>query len=107
MDRVGSLSKGRLLAVFFSLFMVILINVVVCNAYAGSESAPKVLLIPRGETSLYVDSALTKEVVVMISMLEEAGFEVVVASNLGQPFVGSTVTLKPDLKLADWNWLTM
>ena len=44
---------------------------------------------------------LTKEVGVMMSMLEEAGFEVVVASGSAQPLVAQTTTLQPDLKLAD------
>jgi len=44
---------------------------------------------------------LTNELGVMISMLEEAGFQVVVASASGQPFVGPTTTVETDLKLAD------
>jgi putative intracellular protease/amidase len=44
---------------------------------------------------------LTKEVNVMTRMLEDAGFEVQVASVSGQPIVGTATTLKPDLKLAD------
>lgn len=44
---------------------------------------------------------LTKEVGVMVSMIEKAGYKVVVASASGQPLVGRTTTLKPDLKLAD------
>ena len=37
----------------------------------------------------------------MVSLLEKAGLKVVVATVTGQPLVGSTTTLKPDLKLAD------
>ena len=44
---------------------------------------------------------LTKEVGVMVSMLEKAGYKVVVASASGQPITGGATTLKPDLKLAD------
>jgi putative intracellular protease/amidase len=44
---------------------------------------------------------LTNEVGVMTSLLEKAGYKVIVASASGQPLVGSTTTLKPDLKLAD------
>lgn len=44
---------------------------------------------------------LTKEVGVMKSTLEKAGFTVVVASVSGQLISGGTATLKPDMKLAD------
>ena len=44
---------------------------------------------------------LTEEVAVMVSMLEKAGYEVVVASASGEPITGGTTTLTPDLKLAD------
>jgi putative intracellular protease/amidase len=44
---------------------------------------------------------LTQEVGVMMSMLQKAGFKVVVASPSGQPITGGTATLKPDMKLAD------
>ena len=37
----------------------------------------------------------------MVSMLEKAGYEVVVASASGEPITGGTTTLTPDLKLAD------
>ena len=37
----------------------------------------------------------------MVSMLEKEGFEIVVASGSGQPLVGSSTTLEPDLKTAD------
>ena len=37
----------------------------------------------------------------MTTMLQEAGFEVVVASPSALPFVGTETTLTPDLKLAD------
>ena len=37
----------------------------------------------------------------MVSMLEKAGYKVVVASASGNPLVGSATTLKPDLKLVD------
>ena len=46
---------------------------------------------------------LTKEVGVMVDMLEKAGYKVVVASASGQPITGGATTLKPDLKLADVN----
>lgn len=46
---------------------------------------------------------LTKEVGVMISMLEEAGYEPVVASPSGEPIGAGSEALTPTLKLADAN----
>jgi len=80
-------------------------------AAAQAKSAPtptpsktgsnQVLLIAYEKSSRNMELALTKEVGVMTSMLERAGFEVVVASVSGQPITGGAATLKPDLKLAD------
>lgn len=67
---------------------------------AAPTPTPTVLVIPR-EGSLVSEVNLTNELVVMISMLQEAGFQVVVASASGQPFVGRTTTVETDLKLAD------
>ena len=61
----------------------------------------QVLLVVGLEQSEDMELMLTKEVAVMVSMLEKAGYKVVVASALGQPITGGTTTLKPDLKLAD------
>ena len=61
---------------------------------------PKVLAIVA-EAGRDMDLMLTNELGVMISMLEEAGFEVVVASSSGRPVVGDTTTVESDLKLAD------
>ena len=44
---------------------------------------------------------LTKEVGVMMSLLEKAGFDVVVATPSGEPVVGRETTLAADMKLAD------
>ena len=59
-----------------------------------------VLLIAE-EQSADMELMLTKEVGVMVSMLEKAGYKVVVASKSGQPIKGTNTTLNPDLKLAD------
>jgi putative intracellular protease/amidase len=61
---------------------------------------PKVLLIVR-EGGIQPELMLTKEVNVMLDMLEKAGLKVLVATDSGQPIAGSTTTLKPDLKLSD------
>ena len=68
---------------------------------APSKTSSKQVLLIAKESSLDMELMLTKEVRVMISMLEKAGFKVVVASISGQPITGSATTLKPDLKLAD------
>jgi putative intracellular protease/amidase len=60
----------------------------------------KVLLIAR-EGSAEMELMLTKEINVMVRMLEEAGFKVEVASVSGKPITGYATTLEPDLKLAD------
>jgi putative intracellular protease/amidase len=61
----------------------------------------KVLLILSTEKSQDLELMLTKEVGVMTSLIEKAGYKVVVASASGNPLVGSATTLKPDLKLVD------
>ena len=68
----------------------------------ASPTAKQVLLIAQ-EQSKDMELMLTKEVGVMVDMLEKAGYKVVVASALGQPITGGATTLKPDLKLADVN----
>jgi len=73
-------------------------------AAAQANSAPpakKVLVLLWVESSQAMELMLTKEVGVMVSMLEKAGYKVVVASASGNPLVGGATTLKPDLKLAD------
>lgn len=73
-------------------------------AAAQAKAAPpakRVLVLITVETSNDMELMLTKEVGVMVSMLEKAGYKTVVASPSGQPLVGRATTLKPDLKLAD------
>ena len=71
-------------------------------ARTAKAGAKPVLLVARDNSSV-LDLMLTKEVGVMVSMLERAGYKVVVASMSGQPLVGSATTLRPDLKLAAVN----
>ena len=85
----------------FIIIAAILVGMAVCVAPAHAERGPKVLLIPREGNSRDIELMLTKEVGVMIITLKDAGFQVVVASASGQPIVGRTTTLEPDLKLAD------
>ena len=86
-----------------SVVILTLILVAACGVYTEAQDSGKVLLIPReGDTELEVlELMLTKEVGVMVSMLEKAGFEVVVASVSGTSFKGTDTTLEPDMKLAD------
>ena len=84
---------------FTTIFMIGLFGVSI-----EAKSSSKVLLILREGTSLLdgakAEASFREEVGVMISMLEKAGFKVVVASPSGQPVVGSFTTLVPDLKTA-------
>jgi putative intracellular protease/amidase len=66
-----------------------------------SAQDQKVLLIVKEGTSADLEFMLTQEVGVMKSMLEDAGFQVVVGSPSGQPLVGEETTVTPDLELAD------
>jgi len=65
-----------------------------------AASSRKVLVMPR-EGSEDIELMVTKELGVMIRMLKDAGFDAVVASNSGKPFVGRTLTVNSDLKYAD------
>jgi putative intracellular protease/amidase len=68
---------------------------------APTETNGNQVLLIANEQSDDMEFMLTKEVGVMVSMLEKAGFKVVVASASSQPIVGGIRTLWPDLKLAD------
>ena len=67
-------------------------------------SKEKVLLFIRHGDSANINFMVREEVGVMTSMLEEAGFKVIVATDSGVPIKdlsGKSKLLKPDLKLAD------
>ncbi|MCX6031361.1 MAG: DJ-1/PfpI family protein [Chloroflexi bacterium] len=66
-----------------------------------AKTGGKPVLLVAQEKSDDMELMLTKEVGVMVSMLEKAGYKVVVASASGQPITGGAATLKPALKLAD------
>lgn len=82
--------------VIIAIFLVM----AVCDVFTKAQAA-KVLLIPREGSSGDIELMLTKEVGVMVAILQKAGFEVVVATASGAPIVARTTTLRPDLKLAD------
>jgi len=76
------------------------------NEAIASEQKPQVLLLIRqvvssGIVSSGIDLMLKEEVGVMTSMLEEAGFTVIVASDSEELIEGQTLNLKPHLKYAD------
>jgi len=67
----------------------------------------KVLLFIRHGKSIDLEFLIDQEVDLMTSMLEEAGFKVIVATGSGEPIqyyrysLKKLVLFKPDLKLAD------
>ena len=86
------------------LLAVILLLVGACVAPTPTPTPPdKVLLLIGDERSEDLELMLNNEVGVMVSMLEAAGYDPVVASASGQPLVGGATTLTPDMKLADVN----
>jgi putative intracellular protease/amidase len=68
---------------------------------AAAADKGKVLMVVRPGDQQIADLMLTKEVGAMKTTLSDAGYTVVVATLTGQPVKGSTVSLKPDLKLSD------
>jgi putative intracellular protease/amidase len=86
-----------------TVILSLMLVVAASDVYAETQDGGKVLLILReGETKPDVQELmLTKEVGVMVTMLEKAGFEVVVASVSGKPFTGTNTRVKSDTKLAD------
>jgi putative intracellular protease/amidase len=64
------------------------------------RAAPRVLLYVR-PGSADPELMLTKEVGVMMAMLEEAGLRVTVATPSGSPIRAGSLTLEPDLMLKD------
>ena len=71
------------------------------NEAQASEHKPKVLLFIRKGFCHDIELMLTQEVGVMTTMLEEAGFEVIVATASGEPIKARTREFIPDSKLAD------
>ena len=81
--------------------LVGLVSLALPSLQPASAQTGKVLLMVKDGESADLDYMLTNEVGVMTSMLEEAGFEVMVASPSGQPLAGEEYTLTPDLSLAE------
>lgn len=68
--------------------------------FSGCATEPRILLYTR-EGSGDLEFMLNDEVEVMMSMLNEAGLRVVVATLYEEPFYGASDTFKPDLLLKD------
>ena len=85
----------------FILLMPLQEELAVKDEAQASEHKPKVLLFIRKGICYDIELMLTQEVGVMTSMLEEAGFEVIVATASGEPIKTQTTKLIPDLELAD------
>ena len=84
------------------IILAAILSLVMSLALANAADAPKILLILRDPMPpQYIDNMLNKEVSLMKSMLEKAGFKVVAATTDGLPIKGSTITFTPDLKLSD------
>ena len=83
------------------IILAIIMSMVISSTLTTAADAPKVLLILPDGLPQYIDTMLTKEVGVMKSMLEKAGFKVVASATDGMPIKGSVVTFTPDLKLSD------
>jgi putative intracellular protease/amidase len=68
---------------------------------AMAQQRGKVLMIVNEAKSLDLELMLTQEVGVMRSLLQKAGFDVVVSTASGQPLTAGAARLTPDLKLSD------
>lgn len=77
-------------------------NAIGCSSINNDLNATdkqRVLLIPRDQNSS--DFMITEELGVMRSMLEDAGFEVDVATVTGEPYEGAEIVIEADVALSD------
>ena len=91
----------RKIVVFASLIFLICVVSFLSNPILGptealGQNVRKVLMIPREGYSRDLDLMLKMEVGVMISLLKNAGFEVDIATNSGQPILGTTEKIEMD-----------
>jgi len=80
--------------------LVVVCTLICALSAIADAQAQRVLLIAR-EGSENLQLMLSKELVVMRSMIEEAGIRVSVASSSGQELRSGSLTVQPDLKLSD------
>jgi protease I len=83
-------------------YLLILLLLTALIVSCGQRS-PKVLLYIRGDglNSLDYDYMRINEAGVMQGLLEQSGFDVVVATVAGEPIITDSTSLTPDAKLAD------
>jgi putative intracellular protease/amidase len=89
MKRINILSLGTLVAA------------AMLGTGCQEEQADKVLLIVPEDSSADLEYMLSNEVAVMTDMLEQAAYDVAVATASGEPLVADETTLTPDLKFSD------
>jgi len=88
--------------IFFAA-MVILAVTLSFSSQAFGQSARKVLMIPREGYSADLDLMLKMEVGVMTLLLKNAGFQVDVATDSGQPILGQTEKIEKVMRLSEIN----
>jgi putative intracellular protease/amidase len=93
MSRIGLGGMSRTLAA------LALAGASMASVAAPKATSHKVLLMPR-EGSADIELMVTKELMVMIKMLKEAGYEPVVATEHRESFVSEKGTVKATLALA-------
>jgi putative intracellular protease/amidase len=81
---------------------VIVAMMLVVLLFGCSVQSQKVLLIPR-EASPSSEMMLKNEVLVMVNILEEAGFKVDIASVSGRPFSAADFKVRSDKKVSKVN----
>ena len=96
-NRIGCDIMKRLLSLSLAVVGPLLL-LGACNI--AEENAKVLLILPDGNSG-DLELMLTDEVGVMTTSLEEAGFEVVVASSSGEPLVADETTVTPHKTLAD------
>ncbi len=82
-----------------ALFVIAIVSMLGPLNAAGKDQ--KVLLIIRDGESQDLELMLTKEVGIMKDKLEQADFQVQVATSSGVPLVAGKARVQPDLKFAD------
>ncbi len=81
--------------------LFILLLLAVFFIFCGKDNPKVLLFITDGSRDL--ELMLTKEVVVMKEILEQSGFEVVIATLSAKPVSVDSLVIEPDLKLSDVN----
>lgn len=81
------------------LFLLLLASVFFI--FCGKDNPKVLLFITDGSRDL--ELMLTKEVVVMKEILEQSGFEVVIATLSAEPVSVDSLVIEPDIKLSDVN----